>query len=296
MNKLIIKSKHIGLFLLKRVIYLLTEILEIFFMDNAKEKIKKLYFENVHGNSPNIDNQNSKHDGAKGHWLEKQLGKEPDGKNEADFWGYECKNHTTSGKTTWGDWTPNYTIFDRDSGYDISRDAFLVIFGKPNAKKNNRLSWSGEPVPRTPNKTSNFGQYMVVDDESNINIYYDFSKDLRKEKNNIVPLELQKDNLLLAKWIGYEKNNNSKKTALETKVKKKFDNKGWFKCVMENNIYKKIIFGKPVSFETWIEYVKSGDVYFDSGMYQGNIRPYSQWRSDNIFWDKLVIEEFPRDN
>ena len=137
---------------------------------------------------------------------------------------------------------------------------------------------------------------MVVDDESNINIYYDFSKDLRKEKNNIVPLELQKDNLLLAKWNGYEKNNNSKKTALETKVKKKFDNKGWFKCVMENNIYKKIIFGKPVSFETWIEYVKSGDVYFDSGMYQGNIRPYSQWRSDNIFWDKLVIEEFPRDN
>ena len=124
MNKLIIKSKHIGLFLLKRVIYLLTEILEIFFMDNAKEKIKKLYFENVHGNSPNIDNQNSKHDGAKGHWLEKQLGKEPDGKNEADFWGYECKNHTTSGKTTWGDWTPNYTIFDRDSGYDISRESF----------------------------------------------------------------------------------------------------------------------------------------------------------------------------
>tara|TARA_B100000963_G_scaffold349260_1_gene358063 strand:- start:1031 stop:1828 length:798 start_codon:yes stop_codon:yes gene_type:complete len=265
-------------------------------MDNAKEKIKKLYFENVHGNSPNIDNQNSKHDGAKGHWLEKQLGKEPDGKNEADFWGYECKNHTTSGKTTWGDWTPNYYIFDRDSGYDISRDAFLMIFGKPNAKKNNRLSWSGEPVPRTPNKTSNFGQYIVVDDESNINIYYDFSKDLRKEKNNIVPLELQKDNLLLAKWNGYEKNNNSKKTALETKVKKKFDNKGWFKCAMENNIYTKIIFGKPVSFETWIEYVKSGDVYFDSGMYQGNIRPYSQWRSDNIFWDKLVIEEFPKDN
>ena len=98
--------------------------------------------------------------------------------------------------------------------------------------------------------------------------------------------------MLLAKWYGYEKNNNSKKTALETKVKNKFNNKGWFKCVMENNIYTKIIFGKPISFETWIEYVKSGDVYFDSGMYQGNIRPYSQWRSDNIFWDNLVTEEF----
>jgi len=292
MNKLIIRSKYIGLFLLKRVIYFLTGILDIFFMDKAKEKIKKLYFENVHGNSPDIEDKNSRHDGAKGHWLEKQLGKEPDGKNEADFWGYECKNHTTSGKTTWGDWTPNYYIFDKDSGYDLSRDAFLMIFGKPNAEKDNRLSWSGEPAPRTPNKISNFGQYIVVDDELNINIYYDFSKDLRKQKSNIVPLKFQKDNLLLAKWYGYEKNNNSKKTALETKVKNKFNNKGWFKCVMENNIYTKIIFGKPISFETWIEYVKSGDVYFDSGMYQGNIRPYSQWRSDNIFWDNLVTEEF----
>ena len=35
MNKLIIRSKYIGLFLLKRVIYLLTEIVDIFFMDNA---------------------------------------------------------------------------------------------------------------------------------------------------------------------------------------------------------------------------------------------------------------------
>lgn len=295
MNNRSIAFKLIGLFRLRSVFYYLNKLIDILFMDNIKERIRKLYFKNVHGKSPNNDDLNLKHDGAKGHWLEKQLGKKPDGKNEADFWGYECKNHTTSGKTTWGDWTANYYIFDQDSSYNISRDEFLIIFGKPNSKKNDRLSWSGNHVPSIPNKVSNFGQYMIVDDKANISIYYDFSKDLRSEKYMIVPPELRQDKLLLAKWYGYEKNNVSNKTSLEIKVKKKFDNKGWFKCVMEKNIYTKIIFGKPVSFETWIECVKSGDIYFDSGMYQGNNRPYSQWRSDNVFWDKLVIEEFTKD-
>lgn len=263
-------------------------------MEDAKNHIKNLFEKNVFGQSPDLDGFNEKHDGAKGHWLEKRLGKKPDGKNEADFWGYECKNHTTSGKTTWGDWTANYYIFDRDSKYNLDRDDFLNIFGKPNAKKNNRLSWSGEPVPRTPLKTSNFGQYMVVDEKSNISIFYDFSKDLRTNKSEKVPSKLQEDNLLLAKWYGYEKNNSSKKTALETKVKKKFNHSGWFKCVMEKNLYTKIIFGAPMDFETWIKHVLTGDIYFDSGMYQGNKRPYSQWRSDNVFWDKLVVEEFPK--
>ena len=63
---------------------------------------------------------------------------------------------------------------------------------------------------------------------------------------------------------------------------------------MEKNLYTKIIFGAPMDFETWIKHVVTGDIYFDSGMYQGNMRPYSQWRSDNVFWDKLVVEEFPK--
>ena len=60
----------------------------------------------------------------------------------------------------------------------------------------------------------------------------------------------------------------------QIKVKNKFDHSGWFKCVMENGVYTKIVFGRPVNFKTWIEYVISGDIYFDSGMYQGNKRPY----------------------
>ena len=75
-------------------------------MDAVKEKIKELFFKNVYGLSPNIEGYDKKHAGAKGHWLEKKLGKTPDASNEADFWGYECKNFT-SNKTTWGDWSAN---------------------------------------------------------------------------------------------------------------------------------------------------------------------------------------------
>ena len=44
-------------------------------MDQGKERIKELFFKNVYGLSPNIDGYDKKHAGAKGHWLEKQLGK-----------------------------------------------------------------------------------------------------------------------------------------------------------------------------------------------------------------------------
>ena len=83
-------------------------------MDAVKEKIKELFFKNVYGLSPNIEGYDKKHAGAKGHWLEKKLGKRPDASNEADFWGYECKNFT-SNKTTWGDWSANEYIFDKNN-------------------------------------------------------------------------------------------------------------------------------------------------------------------------------------
>lgn len=31
---------------------------------------------------------------------------------------------------------------------------------------------------------------------------------------------------------------------------------------------------------------------FDSGMYEGNPRPYSQWRANNNLWDSLIIESY----
>ena len=100
--------------------------------------------------------------------------------------------------------------------------------------------------------------------------------------------------MALAVKYGYEKNNNSKKSALETKISKKFNQKGWFKCLMKNNTYNEIAFGKPINFESWMNYVQKGDIFFDSGMYQGNNRNYSQWRSVNSFWEELIEERYTK--
>ena len=45
-------------------------------------------------------------------------------------------------------------------------------------------------------------------------------------------------------------------------------------------------------YENSIELVKKKVVFFDSGMYQGNKRPYSQWRANNKYWDSLITEEY----
>jgi len=75
-------------------------------------------------------------------------------------------------------------------------------------------------------------------------------------------------------------------------VERKFNQKGWFKCVKNQDVYTEIVFGKPICFELWIEWVRIGDVFLDSGMHQGNPRPYSTWRSNNSFWDDLIYERY----
>ena len=77
-------------------------------------------------------------------------------------------------------------------------------------------------------------------------------------------------------------------------MENKFKKKGWFKCLKdENGFYATIVFGDPISFSTWIKFVISGDVFFDSGMYQGNLRNYSQWRAANSFWNKQITSRYP---
>ena len=290
------KYKFSGLIFLKKVFYYLTRIYKNTFMDSGKDKLKKIFLEKVYGKTHNIDGYNKNFRGAKGHWLEKQMGKKPDSDNNADFWGWECKNHTTSGKTTWGDWSANEYIFDKGNTYNLkNNDEFMLLFGRPNPKKNNRYAWTGpNPSPKFLNQINEFGQIIVLDEYLNVLIKYYYSKDQRYNKAKIMPKCLQTDDLILAKWYGYEKYNISNKSALETKVHQKFNQEGWFKCSMENNIYNKIVFGEPVRFETWIEYLKTGDIYFDSGMYHGNYRKYSKWRSNNDFWEKLITEEYPK--
>jgi hypothetical protein len=250
-------------------------------MDQDKNEIIDLFNKNVKGRLPDTGNSNEKHDGKEGHWLERQMNIKANGNNAPDLLGYEMKNQTTS-KTTFGDWSANYYIFKGKTA-EIKRDDFLKIFGKPNALKNNRFSWSGEPCPRI-DRVNNFGQILHIDEENNIIAFYHYSADQRTNKDKIIPKQFQIDNLILAKWNA---------ESIKKKLERKFNQKGWFKCVKGNDgTYQSIHFGDPINYDNWIELVKKGSVFFDSGMYQGNIRPYSQWRANNSLWEELITSKY----
>jgi len=252
-------------------------------MINLEQQIVNIFMQNVYGKKPQLDKMHMNHDGKEGHWLEKQMGIIHNSNNKADLLGYEMKNETHS-KTTFGDWSADYYLFN-DKTYHISRNDFLQYFGKPNPLKNNRFSWSGTPIPTIKHSSSYNGSILFIDVYSNIFIIYNFNNDPRSNKNTIIPYHLQKENLILAKWS---------KDNLEQKLLRKFGDKGWFKCYKNPaGFYSKIAFGAPMDFYNWIELVKEGIVYFDSGMYQGNSRNYSQWRANNNYWESLIISYYP---
>lgn len=253
----------------------------------AKEsaKFKKLiigiFKKNVKGKKPDTSTLHKNHDGKEGHWLETQMGISHNASNAPDLHGFEMKNNTTS-KTTFGDWSANDYIYKNET-YKIKRDDFLKIFGSPNAEKNGRCSWSGKPCPKVGSYNS-FGQIMIIDKNNNILALYNFSKDQRKNKGRIVPKIMQKNKLVLAKWDA---------DSMKSKVEKKFNHRGWFKCLKnDKGVYSKIVFGEPITFENWIKGVRKGLIFFDSGMFQGNVRPYSQWRANNKYWETLVTSTY----
>lgn len=261
-------------------------------MDNAKKIIINLFNQNVRGMIPNVNSQNLKHDGKYGHWLETQMGLSHNGDNTPDINGYEMKNQTTSGKITFGDWSADEYIFLHGRGrnktnsinqnFQISRDEFLRIFGKPNLEKNGRLSWSGMPCPTYYQDTTSFGQTLTIDNNNNIIIVYNYDNDTRVDKSTIVPLNMQINNLIIAKW---------KKEVISKKLERKFNQNGWFTCTQDNQgKYQNIHFGKPMNYESWFSLFLNRIVFFDSGMYQGNMRPYSQWRATTGFWHSLITE------
>ena len=262
-------------------------------MISDKEKIIELFYKNVKGKKSDTSSSNQKHDGKKGHWLEKQMGISVNADNKPDIFGYEMKNQTSSGKITFGDWSADEYIFQHgrpkkihntNQNYSISKNQFLEIFGKPNTLKSNRLSWSGTPCPSHVNKRNSYGQILEVDSDDNITISYSYSKDLRENRVNLVPKEMRVGNLVLAKWH---------KVSIQKKLEDKFNQQGWFTCKMDKKgYYQSIHFGKPMNFETWIQLLKDGIVFFDSGMYYGNSRNYSQWRSSTSFWNSLIVESY----
>jgi hypothetical protein len=245
------------------------------------KKIVTLFENNVKGKKPNVSKSNIKHDGKKGHWLETQMGISHNASNKPDLDGFEMKNHTR-GKTTFGDWSADYYIF-HDDKYQITRTNFLKIFGLPNINKENRYSWSGRSCPKIGNFNI-FGQKLLIDKDGDISAIYSYKEDKRVGKSIIVPDSFKLDYLILAKWSAHY---------LKKRVEDKFNNLGWFKCLIDKyGKYSSIEFGNPITFELWIKGVKEGLIFFDSGMYEGNSRNYSQWRANNAYWESLVIERY----
>lgn len=264
-------------------------------MDENKEKIIKLFNDNVKNKEINLTSYNKKHCGKEGHWLESNMGIKANCKNSPDIYGYEMKKE--SNKITLGDYCASEYLFSKKKDiimcknswnksildYDITRNNFIEWFGKSNEKKNNRYSWSGNCIPKY-NEWNNFGQLMSVDNNNNLCIYYNYDKDERKTKTKLPEfLKIPKD-LLIVFW-SHEK--------LSHNINNKFNKKGFFIVKKNNNLYDKICFGKPFDYEYFIENIKNKTIFFDSGMYQGNCRNYSHFRSNiNNFWNNLIIEEY----
>lgn len=259
----------------------------------SEQQIVNLFMSKVYGNKSDTSSANQQHDGKKGHWLETQMGVKRNRSTAPDLLGYEMKDGTSS-KISFGDWSADYYLFDDESILPNPENLkkaqrrdkyFLPIFGKPNEKKAGRFSWSGEPIPKI-DSYSTFGSILTVDEQDNILITYSFSKDMRINKSNIVPQEYQIENLILAQWYA---------STMRKKVNDKFNQKGWFVCKKDKftQAYNKIGFGEPICFEQWIAMVKAGEIFFDSGMYQGNNRPYSQWRAYNTTLERLLVRTYP---
>ena len=252
--------------------------------DQIKREIRKTFNKNVKGKVPDLSKYNRSHDGAEGDWLTKAMGLTVNGKNEPDFKGFEMKKD--SAKTTFGDWSPNFTLYKKIKNSPkprLTRNEFLQIFGRkspdPTGRKSGRFSWSGTVFP-TVHSVNDYGQIMKVDSSHNIVILYSYRKDKRPNKNRIVPKDLQKNELVLAKWDADN---------IRVKLEKKFNKLGWFKCIADKNgRYQDLQFGGPIQFESFIELVKKGFIICDCGMHSQSKKPYMSWRAQRNIWNSLA--------
>lgn len=248
-------------------------------MDEIIERFRT----HVKGQGIDLSAQTGSHDGKEGHWLEKRMGLKPNGKNEPDIFGYEMKKSATN--ISFGDWTATDYLFSKKRKTDVlpalklTRAEFLKSFGQPNPKKDNRLAWSGSCFPKVGDYNE-CGQKLVVDVQSGtVTAMYSSDRDGRSNKPKF---ELVGE-FPIAFWS---------KAKLENHVLKKFGQRGFFVCKKVGDAYQKIRFGPPITFEFFIQNMATGDIYIDSGMYDGNARNYSLFRASEKFWDTLIVEEF----
>jgi hypothetical protein len=76
-------------------------------------------------------------------------------------------------------------------------------------------------------------------------------------------------------------------------INRKFNNYGFFICNKIDDKYQSISFGKPFTYDDFINGIKQRKIIFDSGMYNGNTRNYSSFRSSGVsFWNDLIVEVY----
>jgi hypothetical protein len=261
-------------------------------MDDRKKQIIELFNKNVKGKAIDISNMNRRHAGAEGHWLEERMELQHNSRNSPDIFGYEMKKE--SKKITFGDFSASEYIYSKrkpiinetnkwiDENIQMTRNEFIKYFGNANMKKHGRYSWSGKCVP-CYGKYNDCGQKMIIDDCNNICIYYRYDKDIRKHKKEYDFLENGK--ILIVIWL---------ESKMQKHIDNKFNAKGFFICKKnKDGLFDKICFGKAFDFSYFVKNIKNGNIIFDSGMYFGNNRNYSQFRSScSKFWNLLIVEEF----
>jgi hypothetical protein len=253
-----------------------------------KEKIINIFKTRVKGKK--FQSGEVVHCGSEGQWLEIQMGLTPNSRNEPDIYGYEMKKYST--KITFGDFsaseylfssTKNELDFLNNLDLKLSRNDFIRFFGNPNPKKHNRYSWSGSCIPRY-GLWNDCGQILFFDEQLDLRIEYCYSKDKRVSKFKISDW-LKSKKITIAIW---------KKDKLEKHINNKFNMNGFFICKKNSSEeFEQICFGKSFNFIFFVEYMKNGNIIFDSGMYIGNNRNYSNFRSGfKNFWENLIIEKY----
>ena len=244
----------------------------------GKQQIKKLFDDNVRGVPICLDGQNAGHSGKEGHRLETLMGIKHNSKNEPDFLGWEMK--TGDKVTTFVDKAPDTFYVDGiaiPSGQFKHKQEFFEKYAFP--KNTNVPTMGGWPFISSQNQYNHGGQGLRADANNNLYVIYNYEHDKRENKDE---LNLNKTPHPIMRW-----NADSLKNAIE----KKFNVKGFFKCRKQNNAYVELCFGKPITFDTWIDELKKGIIYHD-----GYSKPKGRWRhvfrAKNAFWDSLITEVY----
>lgn len=241
---------------------------------NIKALITQVFNKNLKGKVFNKNEDNKVKAFDEGHWIEKQLGISSNNNDETILYGFELRSSLPE-KLTFGDWRADYYIFN-DEKFDISRNEFLRIFGTYNIKKD-RYAWTGF-YNLKPGMYNEFGQKIEVDTYGNIFIEYNYNQDKRKVNQIAEKFKLQ--SIKIAQWDS---------ESIRNKIEDKFNQLGWI-FFEKNEIgeYSNITFAQPINFDYWIIELKKGNVFFDSGMYEGNVRYYSLWRAKKKFFDNIL--------